>query len=129
MIDFYDVWFKRGQLKPSPEKSLSSIAFGFLRLRALLEARAWSKCSHEVLGDRCELCGWPFRLMNVYEPEGMKLDRRFLRVLRKELPPGVRIMRISGATAPQLGTVGFEIAPLHFVRLQSAFHSYLRPTT
>ena len=127
MIDrrFERAWFERGKLNAAPVSWLDRVGFSLLRFRAWLLALRQAKCSHEVCGDECSKCGWPFRILNVYTPRGFTVAPRFLVQLRRALPPGVKVITLEGA-APHLGLVGFELPPAQFLNMQSALGESLR---
>jgi hypothetical protein len=123
-IEFYQLWTARGKVGAARVGFLARVSYALARFRAARVARIQARCSHEVIGDDCAICGWPFRLLNVYTPPGLKVARPFLVLLRRELPPGVRVVTVEGQAA-HLGIVGFELPPLLFMRLQSALQQNL----
>ena len=115
---FVDEWKAKHALARPKRTIWDWLAYHLARFSAWRVARKQRKCHHSVIGDSCQKCGWPLRMLNVYTPQGLKPSAGFLRFVRRELPPGVAVVQVEGE-APQLGLVGFELPPGEFMLMQS----------
>ena len=72
-------------------------------------AKRQARCAHMVMGTSCTLCGWEFRMLNVYVPLGMCLSEQASALIASRLEPGVQIV-----TVPEEGRVSFDFSPVGF---------------